>query len=229
MSNLIEISGLTRTYQVGSVSVSALSGVNLLIPRGSFVAITGPSGSGKSTLLHLLGCLDQPSNGSYTLDGVAIDGLDPRGLAAVRRHKIGFVFQQFHLLPRLNALENVELALVYRGWSAGTARQARAKHVLEQVGLVEYSAHRPGELSGGQQQRVAIARALVGNPLLILADEPSGSLDSYATAEILALFEQLYMAGHTVVVVTHEPDVAHCAERIVTMRDGQVASDGLSG
>ncbi len=225
MNPIIEVQNLTRAYPMGGGVVLALRGITLTIPRGSFVAITGPSGSGKSTLMTMLGCLDTPSAGSYQLDGVAIEHLNADGLAAVRRHKIGFIFQQFHLLPRLSALENVELALVYQGWPAGAERRERAIAALEMVGLGDRLRHRPNALSGGQQQRVAIARALVRSPALLLADEPTGNLDSQATGELLALFERLHAAGHTLVVVTHELEVALRAERMLTIRDGLLVED----
>jgi putative ABC transport system ATP-binding protein len=222
---MIEVRDLRKTYQMGDIAVEALRGVSFSIRRGEFVAIMGPSGSGKSTLMNLLGCLDTPSGGQYILDGLAVERLEKDLLAAVRNRKIGFVFQQFNLLPRQTALENVALPLVYKGGIPAEERLERAKGVLEQVGLGERLDHRPRQLSGGQQQRVAIARALITRPALLLADEPTGNLDSRSSNEIMALFEELNRQGITVVLVTHEPDIAHHARRVLTVHDGLLAQD----
>ena len=221
---LIEIRGIEKTYRMGKdVIVQALRGVDLTIRRGEMAAVMGPSGSGKSTLLNVLGCLDVPDAGSYTLAGTEVRTLTDDQLAAIRNKRIGFVFQTFNLLPRLNALENVELPLVYGG--NGHDRRAKALEALRMVGLADRTGHRPSEMSGGQQQRVAIARALLNDPDLVLADEPTGNLDSRSSAEILAIFQTLNDEGRTVVVVTHEPDVADHCRRIVRMRDGVVHDD----
>ena len=221
---LIEIRGIEKTYRMGrDVTVQALRGVDLEIQRGEMVAVMGPSGSGKSTLMNVLGCLDVPDAGSYTLAGTEVRTLSDDELAAIRNRRIGFVFQTFNLLPRLNALENVELPLVYGG--DGHERKQRALAALDLVGLGDRTRHRPSEMSGGQQQRVAIARALLNDPDLVLADEPTGNLDSRSSAEILAIFQRLNDDGRTVVMVTHEPDVADHCRRIVRMRDGVVHHD----
>jgi putative ABC transport system ATP-binding protein len=225
MQTIIEIHDLTRTYQLGPVAVRALRGVSFTIERGEFVAIVGPSGSGKSTLMNLLGCLDTPSAGRYLLNGLSVAELDKNQLAAVRNRNIGFVFQQFNLLPRSAALLNVELPLLYQGLRDRQERRRRATEALAQVGLEDRLWHRPNELSGGQQQRVAIARALVTGPSLLLADEPTGNLDSGASAEIIALFEALNRRGMTIVLITHEPQIARTAQRVLTIRDGQLADD----
>jgi len=225
MDAMIQVRDLRKTYRMGEIDVPALRGVSFNIRRGEFTAIMGPSGSGKSTLMNLLGCLDTPSGGQYLLDGLPVDQLDRNLLAAVRNRKIGFVFQQFNLLPRQTALENVALPLVYLGGVPTAERLERAAQVLEQVGLGERMQHRPKELSGGQQQRVAIARALITRPALLLADEPTGNLDSKSSVEILALFEELNRQGITVVLVTHEPDVAAHAARVLTVRDGLIDGD----
>jgi putative ABC transport system ATP-binding protein len=223
LSPLIRLTGVTRHYQVGGETVRALDGVDLEIPRGGYAAIMGPSGSGKSTLMNLLGCLDRPSAGGYWLDGHPIhEERDDAVLSRLRGRAIGFVFQTFNLLPRLDALENVELPLVYQGLSA-PARRARAGQALERVGLAERARHRPAQLSGGQRQRVAIARALAAEPALLLADEPTGNLDSRTTAEILDLFDQLHEQGQTLVVVTHEESVAARAGCMIHLFDGRVA------
>jgi ABC-type lipoprotein export system ATPase subunit len=225
MDAMIQVRDLRKTYQMGEIDVPALRGVSFSIRRGEFVAIMGPSGSGKSTLMNLLGCLDTPSAGQYILDGLPVEQLDRNLLAAVRNRKIGFVFQQFNLLPRQTALENVALPLVYLGGVPGEERRERAQAVLEQVGLGDRLDHRPKELSGGQQQRVAIARALITKPALLLADEPTGNLDSRSSQEIMALFEELNGQNNTIVVVTHEPDIARHARRVLTVHDGLLDSD----
>ncbi len=225
MQAMISVRKLTRTYQMGEFAVQALKGVSFSIGQGEFVAIIGPSGSGKSTLMNLIGCLDTPSSGHYTLDGLPVDELDPALLAAVRNRKIGFVFQQFHLLARATALQNVALPLAYRGGLSAAERLERAAAALEQVGLAERMDHRPHELSGGQQQRVAIARALVNQPALLLADEPTGALDTHTSNEIMGLFDELNSAGMTVVIVTHEPEVAQRAHRLLEIRDGLLVRD----
>jgi putative ABC transport system ATP-binding protein len=229
MNAMIQVRDLQKTYQMGDITVPALRGLSFDIARGEFVAIMGPSGSGKSTLMNLLGCLDTPSAGQYFLDGLPVEQIERNLLAAVRNRKIGFVFQQFNLLPRQNAQENVALPLVYLGGVPTSERMARAKEMLELVGLGDRLHHRPKELSGGQQQRVAIARALVTRPALLLADEPTGNLDSHASSEILALFEQLNRQGITIVLVTHEPDIAAHAQRVLTVRDGLLDSDTHGG
>jgi len=225
MEAMIQVRDLRKTYQMGEIEVPALRGVSFSIRRGEFVAIMGPSGSGKSTLMNLLGCLDTPTAGQYVLDGLPVEQLDRNLLAAVRNRKIGFVFQQFNLLPRQTALENVALPLVYLGGVPTVERLDRARQVLEQVGLGDRVDHRPQELSGGQQQRVAIARALVTKPALLLADEPTGNLDSHSSIEIMGLFEALNRQGITIVLVTHEPDIARHARRVLTVHDGLLDSD----
>jgi putative ABC transport system ATP-binding protein len=225
MSTIIEVHDLQKTYHMGEIEVHALRGVSFSIQRGELVAIMGPSGSGKSTLMNLLGCLDTPTAGSYILDGLPVEQLDKDLLAAVRNRKIGFVFQQFNLLPRQTALENVALPLAYLGGMPAEERMARAQRVLEIVGLGNRLDHRPRELSGGQQQRVAIARALVTQPALVLADEPTGNLDTTATNEILRLFEELNQQNITIVIVTHEAEVAAHVHRLLSIRDGLLESD----
>jgi putative ABC transport system ATP-binding protein len=221
---LIEIAGVTKTYQMGDVEVRALRGVDLTIAPGEMVAIMGASGSGKSTLMNILGCLDRPTTGTYTLAGEEMSRLDANALAERRNQTLGFVFQSFNLLTRTSALENVELPLVYAGVRPRLRRQM-ATEALARVGLGERLHHHPSQLSGGQQQRVAIARALVNRPPVILADEPTGNLDSKASDEMMALLQRLGDDGLTVVVVTHEPDVAACARRVIVVRDGLIADD----
>jgi putative ABC transport system ATP-binding protein len=223
---LIEARELTKTYAMGDEPVRALDGVSLDIDAGEFVAIMGASGSGKSTLMNILGCLDRPDSGQYRLAGEAVEALDGDALASVRNRRIGFVFQQFNLLPRTSALENVELPMVYAGVPAAE-RQARARAALERVGLGQRLGHTPAELSGGQQQRVAIARALVNNPSLILADEPTGALDTQTSEDVMRLLSDLNRQGITVVLVTHEHDVAAWARRRLVFRDGRVVEDAL--
>jgi putative ABC transport system ATP-binding protein len=228
---LIEIVGLTKTYGVGDVAVHALRGVDVPVEPGEFVAIMGPSGSGKSTLMNILGCLDRPTSGAYVLDGEDVSRLSKDKLAGVRNRRIGFIFQSYNLLPRLTAVKNVMLPLLYNGHqrlSDGECYE-RAIVALESVGLGDRVRHRPNELSGGQQQRVAIARALVNNPSIILADEPTGNLDTQSSEEILELLHQLHDRGVTIVMVTHEPGIAEHAGRIIYLRDGQIASDRQNG
>jgi putative ABC transport system ATP-binding protein len=215
---------LTRTYDMGAEQVHALRGVSVQIRRNEYVAIMGPSGSGKSTLMNLIGCLDTPSQGEYWLNGQQVSQLGDDALARIRNKEIGFVFQTFNLLPRATALHNVELPLIYAGLSA-KARRAQAADALERVGLADRMTHRPNELSGGQRQRVAIARALVNDPSILLADEPTGNLDSATSSEIMGLFAELHRQGQTVLMVTHEQDIAAHAARVVTLRDGLVATD----
>ncbi|OLD75716.1 MAG: macrolide ABC transporter ATP-binding protein [Gemmatimonadetes bacterium 13_1_20CM_69_52] len=217
---------LTRAYDMGGEVVRALQGVSLQIRRNEYVAVMGPSGSGKSTLMNLIGCLDTPTAGEYWLNGQKVSDLDDDELARIRNKEIGFVFQTFNLLPRASALHNVELPLIYAGAGA-RERRARAVRALERVGLGDRMEHRPNELSGGQRQRVAIARALVNEPSILLADEPTGNLDSTTSAEIMAVFRDLHGQGQTIVMVTHEHDIAAHAARVVTLRDGLIASDQL--
>ncbi len=221
---LIETVDLWKSYQMGEEQIHALRGVSIQIDRGEYVAIMGPSGSGKSTLMNLIGCLDTPSKGSYLLNGKQVSQMDDNELARIRNEEIGFVFQTFNLLPRATALRNVELPLVYAGIPA-KEREQRAKAALDKVELSTRMSHRPNELSGGQRQRVAIARALVNNPSILLADEPTGNLDSKTGIEIMGLFERLHAAGNTIVLVTHEPEVAAYAHRAIHIRDGQVEQD----
>jgi len=225
MPSLIQTDGLTKTYQLGEVTVNALQGVSVTIERGSFVAIMGASGSGKSTLMNLLGCLDRPTSGRYLLDGVPVEGLDRDQLAEIRNQKIGFVFQNFNLLPRMSAMENVQLPLLYSS-DEGKDADERAKRVLALVGLAGREHSLPTQLSGGQQQRIAIARALINNPEILLADEPTGQLDSRTSAEIMGMIQQLNRTrGITIVVVTHSDEVARFANRIITFRDGRIVDD----
>jgi putative ABC transport system ATP-binding protein len=218
---------LTREYQLGAETVHALQGVDLQIRRNEFVAIMGPSGSGKSTLMNLIGCLDTPSAGEYWLNGQKVSELNDDELARIRNKEIGFVFQTFNLLPRANALHNVELPLIYAG-QAAKVRRENAAAALDRVGLADRMYHRPNELSGGQRQRVAIARALVNNPSILLADEPTGNLDSQTSEEILKVFEELHTQGQTVVLITHEHDIAEHARRQIMLKDGRVASDTVT-
>jgi putative ABC transport system ATP-binding protein len=220
---MIKIDEVTKVYRMGDVSVRALQGISMEIGRGEFVAIVGPSGSGKSTLMNIIGCLDQPTSGTYILDGTEVSRLDDDQLAAIRNRKIGFVFQTFNLLPRVPALEQVELPLIYAGLGN---RRKKALQALEWVGLADRIHHRPTELSGGEQQRVAIARALASDPSIILADEPTGNLDTRSSEELMAIFQKLNAEqGITVILVTHEPDIAAHTRRIIRIRDGRIHSD----
>jgi putative ABC transport system ATP-binding protein len=220
---IISLDRVSRTYDMGAVSVPALDDVTFRVEPGEFVAIVGPSGSGKSTMMNILGCLDRPTAGTYALAGTAVESLDDDGLARVRSRTIGFVFQSYNLLPRTSALDNVATPLLYQG-IAGTERRRRAAAALERLGLGDRMDHEPTELSGGQQQRVAVARAIVTEPALILADEPTGNLDSHAGAEVMAVFRELHAAGRTIVLITHDADVAAAADRQVHLRDGRVAA-----
>jgi putative ABC transport system ATP-binding protein len=223
-SPLIRLEEVVKTYQMGDVAVHALRGVSVDVARGEFTAVMGASGSGKSTLMNILGCLDRPTSGRYLLDGKEVSGFSTERLAEIRNRTIGFVFQSFNLLARTSALENVELPLLYSG-TPRAERHERAAEALARVGLADRSDHLPNQMSGGQQQRVAIARALVTNPPLLLADEPTGNLDSRTSIEVMALFQDLGRTGITVLLVTHEPDIAQHAARIIVMRDGRVLSD----
>ena len=221
---ILQLRGITRDFKMGAQIVHVLKGIDLDIFKNQYVALMGPSGSGKSTLMNLLGCLDTPSEGSYVLNGSDVSALDDNALAEIRNNEIGFVFQTFNLLPRSTALENVALPLVYAGWGK-EARLTRAMEVLEQVGLGDRMDHKPNQLSGGQRQRVAVARALVNKPALILADEPTGNLDSKTSVEIMKLFDDIQAAGNTVVLVTHEEDIAQHAKRVIRLVDGNIDSD----
>jgi len=225
--NVIELIKIVKVYGEGDTAVQALKGINLQVARGEFVAIMGPSGSGKSTLMNILGCLDRLSSGLYILDGEDVSRLDKVALAGVRNRKIGFVFQSFNLLPRLSALKNVMLPMKYNGYQylPEAERRARATQILESVGLGNRLHHSPNKLSGGQQQRVAIARALINNPAIIMADEPTGNLDSKSSEEIMNILHDLHRKGATIVMVTHEPERAAHAERIITMRDGEIVNE----
>jgi len=222
--DVIRVQGLRKEYQVGMETIHALRGVDVTVARNEYVAVMGPSGSGKSTFMNMIGCLDTPTSGEYWLNGQPVARLDDDALASIRNREIGFVFQTFNLLPRSTALENVELPLVYTGLRK-RERKARAAEMLERVGLAERMDHRPNELSGGQRQRVAIARALATRPALLLADEPTGALDTRTGEEIMQLFAELHAAGQTVMLVTHEPDIAAHAERVLLLRDGVIESD----
>ncbi len=223
---IVELADVGKTYANGTLAVHALNDVTMRVEQGEYVAIMGPSGSGKSTLMNILGCLDTLSRGRYTLDGTDVADLDEEELAVVRNQRIGFVFQQFNLLPTLTAWRNVELPLCYAG-AAPAGRRSRAVEALERVGLADRVEHRPGQLSGGQQQRVAIARALVTDPALILADEPTGNLDSTSTADVLDLLDDLHRAGRTIVLITHEEDVADRAERVIHVLDGRLLDSAV--
>ncbi|MEN9333826.1 MAG: hypothetical protein RLY35_1006 [Bacteroidota bacterium] len=227
MSALIRIAGLTKTYTIGDETVNALNGVDLEIEKNQYVALMGPSGSGKSTLMNILGCLDRPTSGDYFLNGPNVATLTDNALAEIRNKEIGFVFQTFNLLPKYTALENVALPLVYAGWTE-EKRLRRAKEVLDQVGLTNRMLHKPNELSGGQRQRVAVARALVNKPSIILADEPTGNLDTKTSHEIMRLFQDIHDLGNTVILVTHEEDIAAHAHRVIRMRDGKVESEKIN-
>lgn len=224
MKEIIRLEDIRRIYRVGNQEVRALDGVSLSVFRNEYVAIMGPSGSGKSTLMNILGCLDSPDSGRYILNGTDVSEMDDGELADVRNREIGFVFQSFNLLPRYNALENVALPMVYAGVPAGERRE-KAAEALRSVGLDDRMDHRPNELSGGQRQRVALARALINSPSIILADEPTGNLDTHTSVEIMRLFDQIYRNGNTVIVVTHEEDIAAYAHRVIRLRDGRIESD----
>jgi putative ABC transport system ATP-binding protein len=221
---MIELRNIGKTYRLGATDFAALIDINLHIDRNEYVALTGPSGSGKSTMMNILGCLDTPTTGTYSLDGEAVAGLDEDQLARVRNRKIGFIFQSFYLMPRTSTLENVAQPLIYRGLSP-SIRQARAAEALARVGLEHRLLHKPNELSGGQRQRVAVARALVGRPEVLLADEPTGNLDSKTAKEIMALFSELHADGITIIIVTHDPTVASYCRRVVRLHDGRIAED----
>lgn len=227
MNSVISIRDLTKTYYIGEIAVQALRGVNVEVQKGEFVAVVGPSGSGKSTLMHILGCLDKPTSGQYLLDGKDVSQLSDDELSRIRNHQIGFVFQGFNLLARTSALENVELPLLYSGDNVSPAeRRERAMAALASVGLADRVEHHPNQLSGGQQQRVAIARALMNNPAILMADEPTGNLDTKTSIEVMEIFQALKeQRGITIVLITHEPEVAQYGSRIVTIRDGNIVSD----
>ncbi len=227
MNTLIEIKKLKKDYYVGEVTVHALRGVDMLVSEGEFVAIMGASGSGKSTMLNILGCLDKPTDGAYILDGMNISDLSRNQLASYRNRKLGFVFQSYNLLPRTSALDNVELPLLYNSSVSAKERRERALHSLELVGLLDRMHHKPNQLSGGQQQRVAIARSLINDPVVILADEATGNLDTRTSFEIMALFQDLNDKGKTVVFVTHEADIAKCAKRNIIFKDGMILRENI--
>lgn len=222
--SMLQVSNLGKVYQTEKIAVTALKGVSFSVPAGSFVSIMGPSGSGKSTLMNVLGCLDTPTEGQYILDGVDVSRMPENDLAKVRNRKIGFVFQTFNLLPRITCLRNVELPMIYAGTSE-KERKKKAMEALERVGLADRATHRPSEISGGQRQRVAIARALVNNPAIIMADEPTGNLDTRSGEEVMAIFQQLNAEGATILLVTHEPEIARHSQRILYFRDGQLKED----
>ena len=227
MRTMIEMEQVRKEYQSGEQAVKALDGISLSIAENDYVAIMGPSGSGKSTLMNIIGCLDTPTGGTYSLDGERVDSLSDESLSRIRGRKIGFVFQSFHLLPRLTALENVALPLVYAGVPRAR-REERAREALARVGLSHRMTHLPGSMSGGQRQRVAVARALIAHPSIILADEPTGNLDTATSEEIMQLFGEIHASGNTVILVTHEEDIARYAHRIVRLRDGRIESDTVS-
>jgi putative ABC transport system ATP-binding protein len=224
MEPIISLTNISRKFQIGNETVNAIKSVSLQINKNEYVALMGPSGSGKSTLMNILGCLDTPSGGSYVLNGTDVSKLEDNELAEIRNKEIGFVFQTFNLLPKSTALENVTLPLIYAGKSK-SERHQRAMEVLDQVGLANRVRHKPNELSGGQRQRVAVARALVNHPAIILADEPTGNLDSKTSMEIMGLFQQIHKKGNTIILVTHEEDIARYAQRIIRLKDGLVESD----
>jgi putative ABC transport system ATP-binding protein len=226
VQTMIKIRGLTKAYQMGKITVPALREVDMEIPKGQFVAIMGPSGSGKSTLMNILGCLDRPTSGEYYLDGEDVSKKSDNELADIRNKCIGFIFQAYNLLSRVDATSNVELPLIYRGVSPRERRERAAK-ALEAVGLAKRAQHRPNEMSGGEQQRVAIARAIVGGPKVILADEPTGNLDSRSGEEIMVIFQELHRQGITIVLVTHDPDIARHSERVISLKDGRIISDEM--